>query len=122
MDEMRRVLERVEEEERHRTRPLEDPSLVGEEAARRARQERSFRPLEDPYLVGEAAATQARNERLARENGDDILIRENQRWDLFLAQMKDQDERERSWKRMRRAVARRSSTKLAQRIGGFGSR
>ena len=87
MDEMRRVLERVEEEERHRTRPLEDPSLVGEEAARRARQERSFRPLEDPYLVGEAAATQARNERLARENGDDILIRENQRWDLFLGEI-----------------------------------
>jgi len=41
---------------------------------------------------------------------------------LTKAQMKDQDERERSWKRMRRAVARRSSTKLAQRIGGFGSR
>jgi hypothetical protein len=59
---MRRlVLERIEEEERNR-----------------------FRPLEDPHLVGEAAASRARTERLARENGDDILIREDRRWDFFL--------------------------------------
>lgn len=61
---MRRlVLERIEEEERNR-----------------------FRPLEDPHLVGEAAATRARAERLARENGDDILIREDRRWDFFLGE------------------------------------
>ena len=55
------VLERVEEEERNRVRPLEDP-----------------------YLVGEEAASRARRERLARENGDEILYREDRRWDFFL--------------------------------------
>lgn len=61
---MRRlVLERIEEEERNR-----------------------FRPLEDPHLVGEAAAARTRAERLARENGDDILIREDRRWDFFLGE------------------------------------
>lgn len=57
----RALLDQIEEEERNRVRPLEDP-----------------------YLVGEAAASQARQERLARENGMDILIREDRRWDLFL--------------------------------------
>ena len=43
-----------------------------------------MRPLEDPYLVGEEAAAQARRERLARETGDDILVREDQQWDWLL--------------------------------------
>ncbi|KAL2017367.1 hypothetical protein VTK56DRAFT_2247 [Thermocarpiscus australiensis] len=64
VDGLRRVmLERIEEEERNR-----------------------FRPLEDPYLVGEEAAARARRERLARENGDEILIREDRRWDWFLGE------------------------------------
>lgn len=42
------------------------------------------RPLEDPYLVGEVAAARARQERLLRESGDDILIREDRQWDWFL--------------------------------------
>lgn len=42
------------------------------------------RPLEDPYLVGEVAAARARRERLARENGDDVLHSEDRRWDWFL--------------------------------------
>lgn len=66
IDSLKRVvLERVEEEERVQTR---------------------FRPLEDPYLVGEEAASRARRERLARENGDDVLIREDRRWDFFLGE------------------------------------
>ncbi|KAK4116969.1 hypothetical protein N656DRAFT_764291 [Canariomyces notabilis] len=81
----RAMLERIEEEERNR-----------------------FRPLEDPYLVGEEAAARARRERLARESGDDILIREDRRWDWFLAQMKDREQRERSWKKFRRDVEKRS--------------
>ena len=47
----------------------------------------SFRPLEDPYLVGETAARRARAERMARENnahGEDALLREDRRWDWFL--------------------------------------
>lgn len=47
-------------------------------------EEGASRPLEDPYLVGEQAAAQARRERLLRENGDDILIREDQQWDWLL--------------------------------------
>lgn len=42
------------------------------------------RPLEDPYLVGDVAAARARRERLARENVDDVLQREDRRWDWFL--------------------------------------
>lgn len=56
------------------------------------------RPLEDPYLVGEEAAARARRERLARESGDDILIREDQRWDWFLGQIQDWDQRRESWR------------------------
>jgi hypothetical protein len=44
------------------------------------------RPLEDPYLVGEQAAAQARRDRLSRENGDDILIREDKQWDWLLSE------------------------------------
>lgn len=44
------------------------------------------RPLEDPDLVGEEAAAKARRERLARQNGDDILYREERRWDWFLGE------------------------------------
>jgi hypothetical protein len=67
---MRRVmLERIEEEEERRNR---------------------VRPLEDPYLVGEEAAARARAERMARESvrggGDEILIREDRRWDWFLGE------------------------------------
>lgn len=45
------------------------------------------RPLEDPYLVGEVAAARARRERLARENTEDILHREDRRWDWFLGEL-----------------------------------
>ncbi|KAK0655905.1 hypothetical protein B0T16DRAFT_384699 [Cercophora newfieldiana] len=51
------------------------------------------RPLEDPYLVGETAAAQARRERLARENGDEILIREDRRWDFFLGELSSRSRR-----------------------------
>ncbi|KAI1080229.1 hypothetical protein F5B20DRAFT_119452 [Whalleya microplaca] len=56
-----------------------------------------IRPLEDPYLVGEEAAARARSARLAKQNGDDILDREEKRWDWFLGQMKDWEERDRGW-------------------------
>ncbi|KAK4250983.1 hypothetical protein C7999DRAFT_11293 [Corynascus novoguineensis] len=98
---LRRVmLERIDEEERnsHLSR---------------------VRPLEDPYLVGEEAAARARAQRLARERslGDEVLIREDRRWDWFLAQMKDREERERSWKRFRKDVEKRSTSRLPFRIG-----
>ncbi|KAI2637776.1 hypothetical protein GGS26DRAFT_426976 [Hypomontagnella submonticulosa] len=73
------------------------------------------RPLEDPYLVGEEAAARARRERLARQNGDEILYREDRRWDWFLGQMKDQEERDRSWSSFRSNVEGRG--RLARRLG-----
>lgn len=45
---------------------------------------KGYRVLEDPALVGEEAAERARLERVARENGDAILIREDRRWDWLL--------------------------------------
>lgn len=61
-----------------------------------------LRPLEDPYLVGEEAAAQARRERIARETSSDVLQREDRHWDWLIAQMKGWEEQERSWARLRR--------------------
>jgi len=49
---------------------------------------RGFRPLEDPHLVGEEAARRARAQRIAREGGatESVLIREDQRWSWFLGE------------------------------------
>lgn len=51
------------------------------------RNDGTFRPLEDPYLVGESAARRARSERVTRENqahAEEALAREDRRWDWFL--------------------------------------
>ncbi|KAK3336139.1 hypothetical protein B0T19DRAFT_395928 [Cercophora scortea] len=99
----RLMLDQIEEEERNRVRPLEDP-----------------------HLVGEHAAAQARRERLARENGDEILLREDRRWDWFLTQMreaKEREEREESLRRLRRSFGSGPSLgRLAYRIGTLGAR
>ncbi|KAK1758653.1 hypothetical protein QBC47DRAFT_148017 [Echria macrotheca] len=60
------------------------------------RQRDRLRPLEDPHLVGEVAAAQARRERLARESGDEILIREDRRWDFFLGELSSRQQQQRS--------------------------
>ncbi|KAK7754638.1 hypothetical protein SLS62_003422 [Diatrype stigma] len=75
------------------------------------------RHLEDPHLVGEEAAARARRARLARENGDDVLLREDQRWDWFLTQMKDREERDRSWANFRRELESGNRKRLARYIG-----
>ncbi|KAI0803598.1 hypothetical protein GGR55DRAFT_682514 [Xylaria sp. FL0064] len=62
------------------------------------------RPLEDPYLVGEEAAARARSERLARKYGEDILIHEDRHWDIWLAQMRNAEERERNWNTFRASI------------------
>ncbi len=61
----RMVLERIDEEERSLGR-------------------RRSRPLEDPHLVGEVAARRARESRLARESADSALASEDRSWDWFL--------------------------------------
>ncbi|KAI1161510.1 hypothetical protein F5B18DRAFT_653571 [Nemania serpens] len=77
------------------------------------------RHLEDPYLVGEEAAARARNERLARKYEDDILILEDRRWDRWLAQMRDVEERKRNWNTFRTNVDREMNNRrrLTRRFG-----
>ncbi|KAI1816129.1 hypothetical protein GGS20DRAFT_583787 [Poronia punctata] len=77
-----------------------------------------LRPLEDPYLVGEEAAARARRERLARKHGEDVLILEDRRWDLWLGQMNDINQRERSWNAFRASVENRNSRRKPLRRFG----
>ncbi|KAK7543096.1 hypothetical protein IWX49DRAFT_595600 [Phyllosticta citricarpa] len=89
--------------------PLEDPSLVGEAAARRARQQRLYR---------EACRRHEHAERVAAEG---------RAWDFLLAQMTDWDDRERSWGAFRREVDARGfglgggGTAFGGRLLGSGS-
>ncbi|KZL67888.1 hypothetical protein CT0861_07493 [Colletotrichum tofieldiae] len=89
--------------------------MAEEEAAQRAR---DFRPLEDPYLVGEEAAASARRERLARESGEDILWDEDRRWNRFLAQMQTWEDRDRSWRNLRQPAPTQPRKKLTRRLAG----
>lgn len=89
--------------------------------------EQPHSPLEDPQLVGEAAATRAREQRLYRERclrGDEALRNENKGWDFMMVQMADWEERERSWMRFRESVKGPGwRSALARRIGvGKGKR
>ncbi|RFU80870.1 hypothetical protein TARUN_1346 [Trichoderma arundinaceum] len=77
-----------------------------------------LRPLEDPYLVGEQAAAEARQQRIAREAGEDMLREEDKQWDWLLAQMKTWEERDRNWTRFRQEAAQTRRKTLFRRIGG----
>jgi len=83
--------------------------------------EEPFSPLEDPALVGEAAAARAKSSRLYRENAMrdplEALRYESKGWDFMLGQMKDWDEREQSWNNFRRDLNGGRRMKLARRIG-----
>ena len=76
-----------------------------------------FSPLEDPDLVGAEAAARARAARLyMRRCGDEEALRQEMKsWDFMLGQMGDWRERERSWEQFRREVGR--SRVLGRRIG-----
>ncbi|KAI0871857.1 hypothetical protein GGS24DRAFT_503374 [Hypoxylon argillaceum] len=77
-----------------------------------------IRPLEDPYLVGEEAATRARNERLALKHGEDILIHEDRQWDSWLAQMRNGEVHTRSWNTFRPDFDRGNNRRrLTRRFG-----
>jgi hypothetical protein len=91
------------------------------------------RPLEDEELVGKEAAEKARQERIGW--GREVLIREDRRWDWLLGeccchliyefvftnarldQMKDWEEREKSWNKFRVEVEQGKRGKLARRLG-----
>lgn len=107
------IMKTLEEEEREKYRDRE-------------------RPLEDEELVGKEAAEQARQERLGW--GREVLIREDKRWDWLLGkfcysgnirnpsqhhtdQMKDWEEREKSWNKFRMEVEQGKRGKLARRLG-----
>ncbi|KAM0247001.1 hypothetical protein ACHAQJ_010029 [Trichoderma viride] len=76
-----------------------------------------IRPLEDPYLVGEQAAAEARQQRIAREVGENMLREEDKQWDWLLAQMKTWEERDRKWARFRQEAAQSRQRTLFRRIG-----
>jgi hypothetical protein len=56
--------------------------------------EEPVRPLEDPNLVGEEAAERARTARLERERRmQDVLVAEDQHWDQFLCKLRQKQVR-----------------------------
>ncbi|KAI9704768.1 MAG: hypothetical protein M1836_006548 [Candelina mexicana] len=80
-------------------------------------EDKSMRPNEDPALVGEEAAQKAKMRRLYLERckGEEVLQRETKSWDFMLGQMADWKEREKSWNKFREeAVFNRS---LGRRLG-----
>ncbi|KAL7947168.1 hypothetical protein V8C42DRAFT_277587 [Trichoderma barbatum] len=77
-----------------------------------------LRPLEDPYLVGEQAAAEARQQRIAREVGEEMLREEDKQWDWMLAQMKKREERDRNLTRLRQETAQSRRKTLFRRMGG----
>ena len=81
----------------------------------------SVNPLEDPDLVGHEAAARAKAQRLymRRCNDEEALRQEKKSWDFMLAQMADWKERERSWEKFRKEVGR--SRLLGRRTGLRGS-
>jgi hypothetical protein len=86
--------------------------------------EEPHNPMEDPALVGETAAARAKEQRLYRENcmrdSREALRYESKSWDFMLAQMVDWDEREQSWNKFRKEVAGGRRKMLARRIGFRG--
>jgi hypothetical protein len=64
-------------------------------------------PREDPYLVGEEAARRARTQRVYREmclKGEEAAKHESRSWDFMVGQMADWEERQKSWKEFRKSV------------------
>ncbi|KAF2200223.1 hypothetical protein GQ43DRAFT_472926 [Delitschia confertaspora ATCC 74209] len=75
-------------------------------------------PLEDPYLVGEAAANKARQQRIYREmciRGEETARYESRSWEFMFGQMADWDERQRSWSKFRDQVGH--TKLLGRRLG-----
>lgn len=75
-------------------------------------------PLEDPYLVGEVAAQRARAQRVYREmcrRGEEATIYESRSWDFMWVQMSDWEERRKEWNNFRKP----RQTKLLGRLLGL---
>ncbi|KAF2836158.1 hypothetical protein M501DRAFT_1019360, partial [Patellaria atrata CBS 101060] len=79
-------------------------SGTSQNALQSVSEEHPSNPLEDPYLVGEQAAKRARQQRIYREmclRGDQAVRNESKAWDFMVGQMEDWEERERAWRRFR---------------------
>ncbi|PBP16404.1 hypothetical protein BUE80_DR012924 [Diplocarpon rosae] len=81
--------------------------------------ERIKRTSEDPELVGEFAAKEHR--RMREESLQGVLEREDKSWDLLLVQINDWEERDKSWKKVRKDAEAGKQGKLAKkpRINGL---
>ncbi|KAJ6786787.1 hypothetical protein PWT90_03128 [Aphanocladium album] len=114
----RKIVERREVDGRYQTTGSPERQratrLLEEQNATNAAE---FRPLEDPYLVGEQAAAEARRDRLAREGSDATLQQEERQWDWLIAQMRGWEERERSWTRIRGEANALQRRRLSRRGG-----
>lgn len=69
-----------------------------------------FSPLEDPHLVGAEAADRARRSRVYREmcaRQEATRRHESRSWDFMVGQMSDWDERRHSWNRFRSNIPSR---------------
>lgn len=108
---------------------------LGEEGGKRVR------PLEDSELVGEEAAERNRRERLRRE-GNEVLEREDRRWEWMLgestllveimrwigvvltktAQMEDWTAREESWKNFKGKQEKKKGQGMRNFMNGLGAR
>ncbi|PSN69166.1 hypothetical protein BS50DRAFT_334621 [Corynespora cassiicola Philippines] len=78
-------------------------------------------PLEDPYLVGEDAARRARTARVYREmclRETETNRHESRSWDFMYGQMADWEDRDKSWRGFRHRVGQ---TKLLGRRLGLRS-
>ncbi|KAF2019396.1 hypothetical protein BU24DRAFT_119235 [Aaosphaeria arxii CBS 175.79] len=78
----------------------------------------SVNPLEDPYLVGEDAARRARAQRVYREMclyEEETTRHESRGWEFMMGQMVDWTEREQNWRHLRSRVA--NARLLTRRVG-----
>jgi len=91
---------------------------IAEMKAKKEKEEREkhIRTKEDPELVGEEAAKKAREERLKWENRD-VLEKEDKRWEWFLGQMEDWKEREISWKGFKEEQEEKMKKGVKGRLG-----
>lgn len=88
------LIEKVEKDEQEEFGV--DTVIIKEDGAIRiepvdGQEGRRLRPLEDPDLVGEEAAEMAKKERLVREGklGMEVLYREDRRWDWLIGEFSD---------------------------------
>ncbi|KAF2637463.1 hypothetical protein P280DRAFT_105480 [Massarina eburnea CBS 473.64] len=80
-------------------------------------------PHEDPHLVGEEAAGRARAQRVYREmclKGEETAKYESRSWDFMFGQMADWEDRRKSWKGFKKSVNGGGGRGFARRLAFRG--